>query len=121
MAKMGRPRKEIDQKMFENMCAIQCTEVEIAGIFECDVDTINNWCKRTYGETFSEVYKQKSAKGKMSLRRLQFKAAENGNSSLLIFLGKQYLGQRDQLDTTAPETAININVSAATPDDIDND
>ena len=55
--KMGRPRKEISEVEFEKLCTLQCTEEEIAGWFGCSVDTIENWCKRTYSETFSETYK----------------------------------------------------------------
>lgn len=97
MAKMGRPRKEIDRLQFERLCGIQCTEEEIAGIFDCSVDTIENWCKRTYKTTFSEVYKIHSASGKASLRRTQFKLAER-SAAMAIFLGKQYLGQKDTVE-----------------------
>lgn len=121
MAKMGRPPKEIDQNLFENLCSIMCTEEEIAGIFDCTIDTINNWCKKTYGCTFLETYKSKSSRGKTSLRRWQFKTAEAGNATMQIWLGKQYLDQRDQVETNIPETSININVSAATEDDVNND
>lgn len=96
MAKMGRPPKEIDQKQFENLCALQCTEVEICGWFNVCEDTLNAWCKRTYGETFSETFKKKRSPGKISLRRAQFQLAEKGNASMLIWLGKQYLGQSDK-------------------------
>ena len=91
----GRPRKEIDQKIFENLCGIFCTQEEIAGVFNCSPDTIDRWCKRTYKEKFAEVFKKYSAAGKTSLRRWQFQAAERGNTSMLIFLGKNYLGQAD--------------------------
>lgn len=94
---MGRPRKEIDQKIFENLCGYQCTLEEIAGIFECSPDTIERWCKREYKETFAEIYKKHSMKGKMSLRRYQFKLAEK-SAAMAIWLGKQYLGQRDVQD-----------------------
>ena len=47
MARTGRPRKEIDQNLFENLCGIQCTEAEICVALECSEDTINRWCKRT--------------------------------------------------------------------------
>ena len=100
--KMGRPEIKIKKEDFEKLCALQCTEEEIAGFYDCSVDTINNWCKKTYDETFSETYKKKSAKGKMSLRRYQFKLAER-NASMAIFLGKQYLGQRDVIETGTPE------------------
>lgn len=91
----GRPRIAIDQKIFENLCGIFCTQEEIAGVFNCSVDTIDKFCKRTYKCNFTEVYKIHSAKGKMSLRRWQMQAAERGNTSMLIFLGKNYLGQAD--------------------------
>lgn len=98
----GRPLKEIDQKTFENLCAIQCTEEEIAGVFECDVNTLNAWCKRTFGDTFSEVYKKHSQKGKASLRRMQYKLAEK-NPGMAIFLGKNWLGQTDKVEQTVME------------------
>lgn len=94
MAKMGRPYKEIDQQIFENLCALQCTEKEIMDWFDVEDDTLNGWCRRTYGTTFSEVFKQKRGKGKVSLRRAQWRLAEK-NATMAIWLGKQYLGQSD--------------------------
>lgn len=100
MAKTGRPRKEIDQKQFENLCGLQCTEEEICGWFDVTDKTLNSWCRRVYGVNFSEVFKQKRVNGKISLRRSQFKLAEN-NANMAIWLGKQYLGQKDK-----PEDSI---------------
>ena len=100
--KMGRPKVNIIKEDFEKLCALQCTEEEIAGFYDCSIDTINNYCKEIYGETFSETYKKKSAKGKLSLRRYQFKLAEK-NVSMAIFLGKQYLGQKDVIETNTSE------------------
>lgn len=91
---MGRPRIEIDKCSFEKLCGIQCTLVEISQFFKCCEDTIESWCKREYRAGFSEVYKKFSAAGKISLRRAQFRLAET-NASMAMFLGKQYLGQRD--------------------------
>ena len=99
---MGRPRAKINKEEFEKLCAMQCTEVEIAEFFNCTDDTINGWCKREYGETFSETYKKKSAKGRVSLRRMQFQMAET-NPTLLIWLGKQWLNQRER-QTVAVES-----------------
>ena len=99
MARTGRPRKEIDQIHFEKLCSIMCTKDEIAGFFDCSPDTIENYCKKTYRKTFSAVYKDKSAQGKISLRRTQFKLAEK-SPAMAIFLGKQYLGQTDKVETT---------------------
>ena len=98
---MARPRKEIDQNIFKNLCGIQCTKEEIAGVLDCSEDTIDRFCKKEYGESFAVVYKKHSAQGKMSLRRMQFKLAEK-NASMAIWLGKQYLGQRE------PEAEIKV-------------
>ena len=102
MAQMGRPRIEIDQKQFEKLCGIHCTEEEIASFFSCSVDTIERWCKRTYETTFAEAFKKHSATGKISLRRLQFKLAEH-SVPMAIFLGKNYLGQTDKTEQTVVE------------------
>lgn len=94
---MARPRKEIDEDQFKKMCGLQCTLTEIAGFFDCSEDTIENWCKRTFHEGFSDCYKKYSAGGKISLRRAQFRLAEK-NAAMAIFLGKNYLGQTDRIE-----------------------
>ena len=102
MAVMGRPPIPIDQKQFENLCAMQCTEEEIAAWFKCSIDTINNWCKKVYDKTFSDTYKVYSANGKISLRRAQMKLAEK-SAAMAIFLGKNMLGQTDKMEQTVME------------------
>lgn len=109
---MGRPRKEIDQKQFENLCGIQCTQQEICDWFGVCEDTLNAWCKRTYKAGFSEVFRQKRGKGKVSLRRSQWMMAEK-SANMAIWLGKQYLGQKDQVETkTADPAAFAALISA---------
>lgn len=98
MAKTGRPKKPIDEEQLKKLCAMQCTLVEIAGFFDCCEDTIENWCKREMKQSFSEFYKSASATGKVSLRRTQWKLAEK-STAMAIFLGKQYLGQTDKIET----------------------
>ena len=90
----GRPKKEIDIKTFENLCGIQCTKYEICDVLDVSDKTLDKWCRETYKENYSEVYKKKRARGNASLRRAQFKLAET-NASMAIWLGKQYLGQKD--------------------------
>lgn len=90
----GRPPIEIDKKSFEGLCAIQCTLSEVADFFKCSEDTIQRWCRKTYGRCFAVVFGQKRSVGKVSLRRSQFRLAEK-NATMAIWLGKQYLGQKD--------------------------
>lgn len=104
----GRPRKEIDKKTFENLCAIQCTKEDICDVMEISEKTLNAWCKREYGENFSLVFKKKRTGGKISLRRAGFKHALNGNSSVLIFMLKNICGMSDN-----PQEAIDTEDSGA--------
>ena len=90
----GRPRANIDQVQFENLCRLQCTEREICGWFNITDKTLTRWCKDVYKKPFSQVYAEKREGGKISLRRSQWKLAEH-NATMAIFLGKQYLGQKD--------------------------
>ena len=107
---MGRPKLEINKKLFKNLCRIQCTETEIAGALEVSEDTILRWCKETYNNTFAGVFKKHSEGGKSSLRRAQWNAALKGNSTMLIWMGKQVLGQVDKNEVTniVPDKDITI-------------
>ena len=100
---MARPRKEIDKKKFEKLCELQCTLEEVCGFFEVTDKTLNSWCKRTYGISFSEVFKEKRQGGRISLRRSQFKLAEK-SATMAIWLGKQYLDQKDEVAVEQKET-----------------
>lgn len=94
----GRPPKVIDWKKVELMCKILCTESEIASVLEIHIDTLYDKCKEEHGMIFPEYYKQFSDQGKMSMRRAQYKKALEGHPTMLIWLGKQMLGQRDQVE-----------------------
>lgn len=109
---MGRPRMKLDYKLVKKLCAIQCTGEEIANILEIDYDTLNSHIQEDYKLTFSEFFKKYSAKGKESLRRSQFALARK-NAAMCIWLGKQYLGQKDepyQDDKNRAITKVNVSV-----------
>ena len=90
----GRPNREFDKKLFENLCHINCTVDELESVLITDQRTLDVWCQREYGENFSTAYKRLCQNGKSSLRRYQFNQAKT-NASMGIWLGKQYLGQKD--------------------------
>jgi hypothetical protein len=93
--KNGRPVAEIDRDLFENLCEICCTGEEMQHILGRDLETISKWCNRTYGDTYSVVYKKLSSNGKASVRRNQLNLSKT-NATIAIWLGKQWLGQRDE-------------------------
>lgn len=91
----GRPKKKIDKSVFENLMKIQCTKEEICAVLMVSENTLLNWVKENYdGATFCAVFSSFKAVGRASLRRIQYDQAEK-NPRMAIWLGKQYLGQRD--------------------------
>ncbi len=119
----GRPRVEIDMEMLASMVGIQCTAEECARILGLSSDTIDRRLKQITGKGFAEFYKKHSDEGKMSLRRAQFKAAtEDRNPTMLIWLGKQMLGQKDisRQENTGPDgkrMAMTVTYRKWTPED----
>lgn len=101
--KMGRPHFPVDWETVDGMMAIQCTGEEIAGVLGCDYDTLVRAIKREKDCTFAEYFAQKSADGKMSLRRTQYNAALEGNATMMVWLGKQWLGQTDKIESSIKE------------------
>ena len=108
--KTGRPPAQIDCDTFEKLCALQCTAPEIAGFFRVSRMTLYRWCKATYGTSFEDVFDTYRQPGLISLRRNQFRMAES-NPTLAIFLGKQYLGQKDHLEQEISST-VTVDESA---------
>lgn len=95
---MARPKKEIDYELVGKLAKIQCTQEEIANILDISRQTLQK------DEKFLYTYKKYIDDGKMSLRRLQWKGAEEGNATMMVWLGKQYLGQRDKFDNENKNT-----------------
>lgn len=102
---------------------MQCTLNEIAGWFECSPDTIERRVKEVHGINFADYFGQKRGKGKIALRRKQMQVALSGNTTLLIWLGKQYLGQSDKQiydqQSLPSESKLVIDLSAASDNDSD--
>jgi hypothetical protein len=96
----GKPMVKIDWDVFDGLCKIGCTLRELAAFFSCAEDTIQRAVKREKGIGFSEYYREKFAHFLISLRRTQFDLATKGHAGMAIWLGKQYLGQVEKMETT---------------------
>jgi len=98
--KAGRPRKEIDFKIFEGLCFIQCTKSEICSALGMDNNTLDRRLEEHYKDDFSNIYKKYSENGKISLRRILHNHAKK-NPATAIFLSKNLLGYKDQPEVTS--------------------
>ena len=116
---IGRPPIRIDYELVERLARIHCTHEEIATALDVSVSLLE------HSDKFLQVYKKGLENGRKSLRRLQWEKAQgyepellkdsDGNivtddkgkpvmarpatlpdTTMLIWLGKQLLGQRDR-------------------------
>lgn len=85
---MSRPKANIDPEQVKQLAMIQCSYAEMAAVVGCNESTLTR--------RFAQVIKEGREVGKSSLKRAQYKAAMNGNPTMLIWLGKQHLEQKDQ-------------------------
>lgn len=85
---MATAKTDIDPELIRKLAGIQCTHAEIAQIVGCSESHID----KKYGPQIAEWREA----GKASLRRKQWEKAMDGNITMLIWLGKQYLSQSDK-------------------------
>lgn len=109
--KPGRPRKNISLRALEKLCELNCTQAELAAFFNVSVKTVEH--RMAHDEPFHDAVERGREKGKLSIRREQIKMARAGNATMLIWLGKQLLGQKDKVEHAGPEgKPLELNVSA---------
>lgn len=101
--KIGRPPKEIDEDQLYRLAAIHCTYEEMAAVMKCCTDTLKN--------RFSDLIERGRNEGKASLRRMQYQKAKEGNVVMMIWLGKQILGQSEKVEN------VNVNHSFVVRDE----
>lgn len=92
----GRELPPIDLAQVEELAAIQCTPPEICSVLKISKSSLYK-LKNTDDE-FAAAIERGKERGCASLRRIQWKTAEKGNATMGIWLGKQYLDQRDKND-----------------------
>jgi len=84
---------KLDKDMIERLASIMCSYEEIAMVLNTSVDNLK--------KRYTEIIERGRAEGKMGLRRAQYsKATKDKDVRMLIFLGKQYLGQLDSPSET---------------------
>jgi len=110
----GRPKIKINYNIVDSLANIMCTQDEIASALDISVRTLQR------DDEFCRIYKKAMDAGKKSLRRIQYDLAENGNPTMAIWLGKQYLQQRDKQEVdlkSASPLIYNITLAKEDPKD----
>jgi hypothetical protein len=87
-AKPGRPFLKLDERQIKELADMGCTMEEMASVMGCHIDTLR--------DNYSKIIKEGRDTGNMSIRRTQQEVAvKDKNPSMLIWLGKVRLGQRE--------------------------
>lgn len=95
---VGRDKKIVDPKLVESYAQLGCKDHEIADLVGLNDDTLRFNFK-------AELIKGR-AQLKQSLRRKQIEVALDGNVTMLIFLGKNFLGQSDSPAASESEEVL---------------
>lgn len=97
---MSRPELTIDWERVDYMLKCGCTGTELAATFSMHPNTFYRRAEEKYGVSFSEYSQQRRMVGDYALRQKQYEKAmgltETGDNTLLIWLGKNRLGQRNE-------------------------
>lgn len=111
MGLRGPKPKPIDAEQLKTLAGMQCTYDEIAAVFgikkRAFIDRINK------EPELREAVDDGWAHGRASIRREQFKLLQAGNATMAVWLGKQYLGQRDNLDSKITGSGANGAIEVA--------
>lgn len=88
----GRKSANLDLRELETLCALQCTDEDVAAFFGVTARTIE---RRRKQPAFAAAMERGRGRGRVSVRRSLFAQAANGNTAAAIFLAKNLLGYRD--------------------------
>jgi len=95
----GKKPIEINWKLVENYLIAGCSGREIAPNLGIHEDTLFRACEETFDMHWSDYAASKRRKGNSLLHAKQFDVANKGNVSMLIWLGKQRLKQKENPTT----------------------
>jgi len=105
---MKLPEKSIVFEQILYWIDFQATQEEVAGSFHVSVETLNARLLERFGLTYSELLKRCGGQAKLALRRNQFVQSKT-NATMAIWLGKQWLGQRDHEKDQLPPNDAALN------------
>lgn len=92
---MARPEKPIDWKKVDDLLMAGCHGTEIAPHFDMHVNTFYDKVMEVHNIGFTEYSALKRSHGDSLLRHVQYGKALKGDNSMLIWLGKNRLNQKE--------------------------
>ena len=110
----GPPQKFIDWERVDHLLMCGCPGTEIAASFDIHYDTFYRRVQEKYGIGYTQYSQSKRMTGHALLREVQMKKALSGDNTMMIWLGKNLLNQKENpQDLVAlSEAAKNANAAA---------
>lgn len=108
---MARPRKELENIEFDgwdqlDALIVWASEEYCAEKLGLDIGTLATRIKERHGVSFSEYKRKRQEPMRINLLKKQYDVAMSGNVSMLIWLGKQHLGQKDKIEQEVKEVDL---------------
>ena len=114
--KPGRPSALIDWHKVDQYLQAQCDGMNIAGLLGIHYNTLYEDCKKVKGCNFSEYSARKKEEGVELLKVVQFRDAMAGNTTMQIWLGKQYAGQKDKQEIGHKGLPLSVKIEVTSPE-----
>lgn len=103
MTQPGRPKAVIDWAVVGKLLEAGCAGTDIASQLGISPTTLQRRCRAENNVSFAAFSQQKRMSGDNLLRAKQYQTAMSGNTTMLIWLGKQRLGQSDKNELTGKD------------------
>jgi len=110
----GRPPAPIDWKTVDRLLQAGCLGTQIAARLAIRPEVLYDACQREHKANFTEYSAQKREHGETLLLEKQMEAAMKGDKTMLIWLGKQRLGQADKSEANNNSTVKILNTDVIT-------
>lgn len=114
--KGGRPRKEVSADILAAIAHLQPTMEEMAAGLKVSINTLK--ARLAESEELQDIVEQSRNSGKLSLRRMMWKNAQGGNTTMQIWLSKQYLDMCDK-QTIDTHSKVELDLSTLTDEQLD--
>lgn len=110
---MARPSKQLEDitvdgwELLDSLIIWSAHQEYIAERLGISSDTLGRRLKERFGLNFAQYRDKKKEQVRTNIMKKQYDVAMSGNVSMLIWLGKNWCGQSDKMESTA-NTKITI-------------
>lgn len=102
--KIGRPEIELKWDVLDAVLQYGAQLTDCAEFCGCSEDTIQNRIKQEFGLTFTEYRARKLGRTRVSIMKKQIEKALAGDTTMLIWVGKNICNQADKISTEVDDT-----------------